>query len=168
MKRSGIKRKKALKSKPLKAKRKPKTALQKRKDKMDSPYWNRKCGAAVTVYMHTQACFVCGRKEPACGTVAGHHLVRKSRSRLYRWHPMNIIPLCSEHHLYSTIIAAHSDNALAVVEFAARIRCRDYARYVWWASTADEIRHKDLRSGPIERPDWRSQYEFWANRIERE
>jgi len=154
--------------KPLKAggkiKRKKKTALQKRIDKKDSPYWGNKCSAAVTAWAHKQACLISGKREPETRLVCGHHLIRKSRSRLYRWHPMNIIPLSEEHHLTSTLCAAHSDNILAVARFVDAMRALSPTHFDWLVDHQDAIRKTDMR-GPIERPDWRAQYEYWSKKL---
>ncbi len=167
MKRTEIKRKTPLKKTAFKKKpkRKKKTALQKRIDKMDSPYWDKKCKAAVAEFMHTQKCLACGHKEPYVRLVCGHHLIRKSRSRLYRWHPMNIIPLCEKHHLSGTELAAHSDNVLAVAAFVQWLTGEPGGYYEWLVQarrSMDEIKHTVSQ---IERPDWRYQYEIWRQRI---
>ncbi len=152
--------------KPLKRtgfKRKKKSSLQKRIDKMDSAYWNRKCQAAVAAWAHRQPCLVCGRKEPNVLLMAGHHLILKSRSRLYRWHPMNIVPLDDVHHLSSITCAAHSDNPLAVAAFVERLETFEPEKYQWLVEHAAAMRKTDMRVGQIERPDWREQAEYWES-----
>lgn len=173
MKRSEIKRKTPLKAKtPLKRtsfkkkpKRKKKTDLQKRIDKMDSPYWDKKCKAAVAEWAHMQACIITGKREPATRLVCGHHLIRKSRSVLYRWHPMNIIPLSEEAHLTSIVCAAHSDSPFAVTRFLDELQVKAASHYEWLVIHITALRKKDSRVGQIERPDWRYQYEIWRQRI---
>lgn len=158
LKRTPLKRKT-----PLRAKRKPKSNLQKRKDKMDSPYWDKKCHTAVAQWAHKSKCVICGKREPEVGLIAGHHLIRKSRSRLLRWHPMNIIPLCEEHHLNSVDMAPHSDNPLAVKRFLEKLEVLEPRRYNWLVENQDAIRKTDMR-GQIEKPDWRYQLTIWEQK----
>ena len=97
MKQTPLKRKTPLKAKAgLKAtpfkkkpkrKKKPKSTLQRNKDKMDSRYWNNKCQEHVTRWAHSTPCLMSGKREPQVRSVCGHHMIRKSKSRLYRWHP---------------------------------------------------------------------------------
>ena len=168
MKRSELKPGKPLKAgKPLKrkkAKKKPKSKLARRIDKMDSSYWNRKCKEAVAAFMHTQPCLICGAREPKEDLICGHHLLRKSRSKLYRWHPMNIIPLCDVHHLSGIHLAAHSDNPLAVALFVKTLEQVAPEHYRWLREHAAAIRKTDMR-GPIEHPDWRYQHTIWQQRV---
>jgi len=172
MKRSELKPGKPLKAKTAlksggKIKRKKKTALQKRIDKKDSKYWNRKCAEAVKEWAHRSPCLYCGVMESALPPdhyIAGHHLLRKSRSVLYRWHPMNIIPLCPEHHTSGIQVCAHSDNPIAVVRFIDWLKSLKIGHYDWLVDHQDAIRKTDMR-GPIEHPDWRYQYEIWRQRI---
>lgn len=179
MKKSEIKRKTPLKAKTAlkrtgikpKPKRKRKTALQKRIDKMDSKYWNNKCAAAVKAYFHTQACLVCGRREPEVILVCGHHNIFKSMSRYYRWDPMNIVPLCSNintgHHLYDEDICPHrQDLPLTIANYAKILAAELPEYYDWWIVHEQERRHMRLMEGPKQRPDWRAQAEYWANRLE--
>ena len=166
MKRSPLKRKTPLRAKRLTRKRKKKSDLQKRKDKQDSQYWNNKCHAAVTEFAHKSSCIICGRVEGEVALVAGHHLIRKSKSRLLRWHPMNIVPLCEEHHMQSVKCAAHSENVLAVAAFVEYLKENYPRRHAWLEENADAIRQTDMR-GPIEKPNWRYQYTIWTDRTEK-
>jgi len=166
MKRSEIKRKTPLKSSGPVKKRKKKTALQKRIDKMDSPYWNNKCKAAVAEWAHLMPCLICTVREQGLRDgqyIVGHHLIRKSKSRLYRWHPDNIVPLCPKHHLHGIDFAAHSENVLAVVRFIEAFRALAPTQYDWLVDHQDAIRKTDMR-GPIERPNWAYQYTIWQQR----
>jgi len=161
MKRTELKRTKPMKRSAIKKKKKPKTALQKRKDKMDSPYWNTKCKAEVTRWAHNMPCLICGKTERNGVMIVGHHLIRKSRSRLHRWHPMNIVALCPLHHLHGIQIAAHSDNVLAVARFVERLRARAPEWFAWLEVHADAARKVETEVKQIARPDWRKQYEMW-------
>ncbi len=167
MKRSEIKRKTPLKRTAFKKKpkRKKKTALQKRIDKMDSPYWDKKCKAAVAEFCHMSRCMLCCKREPEVRLIAGHHIIRKSRSRFLRWHPKNIVPLCELHHLTSIHYAPHSDNPLAVRRFLEKLEELAPAQYAWLLANQGAIRKISKEVGQIERPDWRYQYEIWQQRI---
>ena len=165
MKRSEIKRKTPLKSSvPIKKARK-KSKLQKDKDKMDSPYWGNKCRRAVAAFMHTQACFICGRREPEVDLVCGHHNIFKSMSKFHRWHPMNIVPLCKEHHLYNQSISPHQKHLpLAIEAYAARLKLRLPEHYLWWTENEKERKQQRLTVGFIPHPDWRYQFTIWQQR----
>jgi len=171
MKRTELKRRTPLKAgKPLKSggkpKRKKKTALQKRIDKMDSPYWGNKCKAAVTAYFHTQQCFICGRREPQVELICGHHNIFKSMSRFYRWHPMNIVPMCKQHHLYDEECSPHrKDLPLTIASYTMVLKEKLPDYYVWWQ--VHEVLRKSARlmEGPKQRPDWRYQSTIWRQRV---
>ena len=175
MKRTELKRKTPLRAKTAlkpggkikrkKAKKKPKSKLARRIDKKDSSYWNRKCAEAVTEWAHMQACVICGKREPATRLVCGHHLIRKSRSGLYRWHPLNVIPLCEEHHLTSITCAAHSDNPFAVAAFCDILKLKAPKNLGWFKEHFMALRKKDGRVGQIKHPDWRYQHTIWRQRI---
>lgn len=168
MKRTQMKRGKPLKRTGFtKSGRKKKTALQKRKDKMDSPYWENKCHAKEKEWAHNSPCLVCGKTEAADGVlVAGHHLLRKSRSRLLRWEPLNVIALCEEHHLSGIEICAHSDNPIAVAALVEAVRRERPDQYAFMRDNAHKMRQKDMRVGPKEKPDWRAQYDQWCKLAE--
>ena len=155
--------------KPMKrtgfAKAKPKakkSSLQKSKDKMDSKYWDNQCHGHAKKFAHESPCLVCGRTEKRDGVmVAGHHLLRKSRSRLYRWDPLNVVALCEEHHLSGIEVCAHSDNPIAVAAFVETVKTTSPEQYAFMEAKAPELRQKDMRVGPKERPDWRAQAGVW-------
>ena len=149
-----------------KPKRKKKSDLQKRIDKKDSSYWNRKCKEAVAEYMHRQACFICGRREPEVELVCGHHNIFKSMSRYHRWEVMNLVPMCKDHHLYDDMVSPHrKDLPLAVVAYTEVLKAKLPKHYEWWIESDIERRHQRLTAGPKQRPDWRGQYEMWQDLI---
>lgn len=144
--------------------RKPKSTLARNKDKMDSRYWDGKCDETVKALMHNLPCILCGKREPLTRIVCGHHQIRRSRSKLYRWHPMNVIPLCENCHLTSITVAAHSENPLAVSAYLDMLKFTLPEHYDWLYEHQDAIRKTDMR-GPIEHPDWKAQYSYWASKL---
>ncbi|MCP4410900.1 MAG: hypothetical protein GY807_24805 [Gammaproteobacteria bacterium] len=171
MKRTELKRKTPLRAKtglkPRKPKRKKKSALQKRKDKMDSPYWNNKCKAAVAKYMHRQACFICGKMEPEVELVCGHHNIEKSMSRYHRWELLNIVPLCKDHHLNNQTCSPHQKHLpLAIEAYIAALEAKLPNYHSWWVFHEAERKHQKLTVGFVPHPDWRGQYEQWQKMID--
>ncbi len=130
---------------------------------MDSKYWDSKCHERAKDWAHKMPCLVCGKTESEHGVqIVGHHLIRKSRSRLHRWEPLNIVALCPEHHLHGMEVCAHSENPLAVAAFVNALNNKSPQQYDFLKKNATAIRQKDMRVGPKERPDWKGQYETWC------
>ncbi len=168
MKRTELQRKTPLKKTAFKKKRKKKTALQKRIDKMDSPYWDKKNDEAQKAYAHTQPCFVCGLYEWELGDhkyIVGHHLIPRRKSRYFRWHPDNLIPLCPKHHYnHKGPLAAHSEDGMSVQAFNDLLKARLPQVYANWKMREEYLIQQNLCDGPKDRPDWRYQSTIWKQR----
>lgn len=89
-----------------KTKRKPKkTALQKRKDNVNSGYWKKKCDATWAEIIKTidgHKCVMCG--DPV--RLNAHHLIDRSQL-ITRYELLNGISLCPLHHQFCRDISAH-------------------------------------------------------------
>ena len=100
-----------------KAKRKslrPKSNLQKKKDRPNSAYWVTKCDKLFMAQGHGEPCVICQSKGVinTDGTVYHHH-VAKSTCKALRYDLMNMVVLCAQHHCFSNEIGAHSTNPYA-------------------------------------------------------
>ena len=95
--------------------KKKKSKLAQAKARVNSKYWRNKADAEIT-HLHTgKPCEVC-KSQGRINTylTCGHHVVAKSLCANLRHHKDNIVDLCSEHHLFSNELAAHSSNPLAI------------------------------------------------------
>ena len=100
MKRTRLKRDTPLRS------RKPGKAKSKRKppgDRTLQSEWSRIIRARAGF-----RCVFCGRGHPSHRTFA-HHLIFKSQSKFYKWHPENGLCLCFQCHKYNVEWSPHQN-----------------------------------------------------------
>ena len=117
----------------------------KKEPKPHATYWRDKADAEITRLHSGRACVVCG----TCLHTCGHHLIPRSRSSYLRHDLRNIFVLCPSHHMFSNTLSAHSENALAVREFANYIE----------KNFPDRLRYLIENQHVTMRPDYKAAYE---------
>ena len=92
-----------------------------------SRYYRDKADKLFMQRYRGKPCAVCG----TCMGTVGHHLLSKGAYPSLRCEPMNVIPLCDQHHGWSNIMAAHSTNADAVKAFDVWLSIAHAPRVYW-------------------------------------
>jgi len=132
-------------------KRKPKRSqLQKRKDKVSSPYWRKKAMAAWSKLVRLSfcnKCAICG--ESPC---EAHHIIPRSR-HANEQNPMNGIALCASHHKWSNVLSAHG----APMAFAEWLQKNRPEQWEWICEHKFDI---------CQKPDYKLRYEQLATMLE--
>lgn len=99
------KRKANMSTKGRVKKKKPKSALQKRKDNPRSGYWKKKADALWGAVIH-EIYKSCPVDDECSGHIEAHHLI--SRANVATRHKVeNGIGLCSKHHKFCKKLSAH-------------------------------------------------------------
>jgi hypothetical protein len=132
-------RKKQLRNAPSKKPRK--SNLQRRKDKVGSPYWKKKADSVWSMLIRSVGrCAVCGE----AGNDA-HHLI--GRGRLATRHSLaNGLCLCHAHHKWSNTLSAHG----APLAFAEWLQKNHPERWDWVCEHKNDI---------CQKPDYKARYE---------
>lgn len=112
------------------------------KDKLNpySRYWKRRAHEAFMKKYRGLPCFVCGTTVNTCA----HHLLPQGRFGLLALVEKNIIPLCPNHHDFSTDISAHGTSYLAQRRFSLMLESV-FPDKVEWMEQAERA-YKQLNS----------------------
>ena len=94
-------------------------------------------------------CLMCGGTH----NVVGHHVIRRARSRHYRHHICNIVPLCQECH------CAVERESTAQVRLMEAIRRDDVCWYRWILWAIGENHQRAVRG---DKPDFRAALAWWT------
>jgi len=140
MKKSPLQRKTPLRRTGIK--RKPKSALQKRKDDTGSTYWRNRADKLWSELVRSQGkCAKCGK----VGRTEAHHLLTRARKHL-RHKLENGIELCMRCHKYGPE-SAHDDPTA----FSQWLGMAEPEKYAW----VSRNRHKTFYG----KPDYKQAYE---------
>jgi len=105
-------------SKTVKAKRRKERQLSRDIANVQSAYWEKKAKDAWVIAVPILSgfkCLMCDKTE----RLHRAHLYPKER-RFTRWHPMNAVLLCVDHHLYNTTLSEHQGSPGFYAELARR------------------------------------------------
>ena len=148
LKRSGpIKRTKPM-SKAKKAKRQKEKQLERDIANVQSGYWERKAWVVwypAVFYLGDGRCAICGTNW----CLERHHIITVAR-RFIRWHPLNGLVLCNEHHQDQSKLSAHG-RIEWLHELLTRIRPRQWA---WRA----EMKKLEDDAETLQGYDYKAQY----------
>lgn len=129
-------------------KKKPKSALQKRKDNPRSGYWKKKADKLWGAVIH-EIYRSCAIGEDCSGPVEAHHLI--SRANVATRHNIeNGIGLCSKHHKFDKRLSAHG----APMAFAEWIQKKHPETWEWCSENKHKIAKPDYREAVDELTAW--------------
>jgi len=103
-----------------------KSKLQKRKDNPRSKYYLRQADALWGKTMHRLYDTCAVNNGDCAGKVEAHHLIHKHTKSL-RHDPLNCLPLCTWHHVFSPELSAHG----APIDFAEWLKENRYDKWKW-------------------------------------